>query len=99
MSTNSTRDRSAPRGRSRNPYEIADARTKLVKSIVAAESDARDARTEKLRALRLAKEDVDRAEAIANPKPPIVEKKPRVGGVTKHPKKLASTNSLNHPKQ
>jgi len=68
-SSDPSRNRPVARGRARNLFEAADARTKLVKQIVAAENAALDARTVKLRALRMAKEEADLAEALANPKP------------------------------
>jgi hypothetical protein len=63
------RERNA-RTKAQSHFETADARTALVKQIVDAENKARDVKTAKLRALRLAKEEADRAEALANPKPP-----------------------------
>jgi hypothetical protein len=63
------RDRSGGRRKAQNHFEVADARTKLVKQLVEAENAAFDARTAKLRALRLAKEEAEQAEALANPKP------------------------------
>ena len=76
-SSDSPRNRPVARGRARNLFETADARTKLVKQIVAAENAALDARTVKLRALRMAKEEADRVEALANPKPATPAKKRR----------------------
>jgi hypothetical protein len=64
------------RKKAQNHFEAAEARTTLVKQIVQAENAALDARTAKLRALRLAKEEADRAAAAANP-PPEPTKKPR----------------------
>jgi hypothetical protein len=61
------RDRDGARRRAQNHFEIAEARTSLVKQMVATENAALDARTAKLKALRLAKEEADRAEAAANP--------------------------------
>jgi len=55
-------------------FEAAEIRTILVKQILADESAASARKTEKLRGLRLAKEDADRAEALANPKP-VAKKK------------------------
>jgi hypothetical protein len=52
-----------------NTHEVAEARTQLVKQMVDAENAALVAKTAKLRALRLAKEEADRANAAANPKP------------------------------
>lgn len=83
-SSDSPRNRPVARGRARNLFETADARTKLVKQIVAAENAALDARTLKLRALRLAKEEADRAEALANPKPPMPAKKRRASNGSGH---------------
>jgi multidrug resistance efflux pump len=65
------------RKKAQNHFEAAEARTTLVKRMVEAESAALDARTAKLKALRLAKEEADRAEALANPPPPSAPKKPR----------------------
>jgi len=70
-SSHPSRNRSMGRGKARDHFETADARTKLVKRIVEAENAVLDARTVKLRALRLAKEEVERIEALANPKPPV----------------------------
>jgi len=55
------------RKKAQNHFEAAEARTTLVKQMVQAESDANDAKTAKLRALRLAKEEADRAAAAAAP--------------------------------
>jgi hypothetical protein len=63
------RDRDGARRRAQNHFEIAEARTSLVKQMVATENAALDARTAKLKAMRLAKEEADKAEAIANPPP------------------------------
>ncbi|MEJ1967217.1 MAG: hypothetical protein WDN03_01060 [Rhizomicrobium sp.] len=69
------RDRDGARRKAQNHFELAEARTTLVKQMVDSERAALDARTLKLRALRLAKEEADRAEAAANPLPK--PKKPR----------------------
>ena len=66
------------RKKAQNTYEVAEARTKLVKQMVEAENAARDAKTIKLRALRLAKEEAERAEALAHPVAPVKAKKRRV---------------------
>lgn len=55
------------RKKAQNHFEAAEARTTLVKQMVQAESDANDAKTAKLRALRLAKEEADRAAAASAP--------------------------------
>ena len=67
MSNSPSRDRA--RSKAQSHFEVAEARTELVKQIVAAENAALAAKTAKLRALRLAKEEADRAEALANPAP------------------------------
>ncbi|MBS0473416.1 MAG: hypothetical protein JSR60_20265 [Proteobacteria bacterium] len=62
------RDHNARR-KAQNHFEAAEARTSLVKQMVAAENAMLDARTAKLRALRLAKEAEDAAAApTAKPK-------------------------------
>jgi hypothetical protein len=65
------------RRKAQNHFEAAEARTTLVKQLVASENAALDAKTAKLRALRLAKEEADRAEALANPAPAAPAKKTR----------------------
>ena len=62
-------ERDSARRRAQNHFELAEARTNLVKQMVDAERKALDTKTAKLRALRLAKEDADRLEA-ANAPPP-----------------------------
>jgi hypothetical protein len=71
------RDRTSVRRKAQSHFEAAEARTALVKQIVDAENAARDARTVKLRGLRLAKEEADRAEALANPPKPAATAKKR----------------------
>ena len=63
------RDREGARRKAQNHFEAAEARTALVKKIVDAERAASDAKTAKLRALRLAKEEADRIEAAKHPAP------------------------------
>ncbi len=58
------------RKRAQNHFELAEARTTLVKQMVDAERTALDAKTAKLKALRLAKEAADAAELAANPPAP-----------------------------
>ncbi|HWD27824.1 MAG TPA: hypothetical protein VG387_11710 [Rhizomicrobium sp.] len=67
------RDRDGARRKAQNHFELAEARTTLVKQMVDAERTALDAKTAKLKALRLAKEEADRAEAAANPPPPATK--------------------------
>ena len=63
------------RKRAQNHFELAEARTTLVKQMVDTERAALDAKTAKLKALRLAKEASDAAELAANPPAPKVKKK------------------------
>ncbi len=58
------------RRKAQNHFQIAEDRTQLVKKMVDAERANLDARTAKLKALRLAKEAADAAEAAANPPAP-----------------------------
>ncbi|MEI9887443.1 MAG: hypothetical protein WDN08_13270 [Rhizomicrobium sp.] len=71
------RDRDGARRKAQNHFEAAEARTNLVKKIMDGERAALDARTAKLKALRLAKEEEDRqsARVAAETAPP--PKKPR----------------------
>ncbi len=57
------------RRKAQNHFELAEARTTLVKQMINTERAALDARTAKLKALRLAKEAADAEEAAANPPP------------------------------
>ena len=63
------RDRDGARKRAQSHFEAADQRTALVKQMVEEERKATDAKTAKLRALRLAKEEEDRLKEAANPVP------------------------------
>jgi hypothetical protein len=65
-------ERDTARRKAQNHFELAEARTTLVKQMVDAERVALDSRTAKLRALRLAKEEADRVEA-ANAPPPAAK--------------------------
>jgi hypothetical protein len=62
--------RGEARRKAQNHFELAEARTTLVKQIMDAERSSLDAKTAKLKALRLAKEAADAAEAAAAPPPP-----------------------------
>ena len=73
--TNPLRDRVFPRRKSVNQADAAETRTQLVKQMVASESAALDAKTLKLRALRLAKEEAEKAEALANPPVKVAKKR------------------------
>lgn len=57
------------RRKAQSHFEAAEARSNLVKQMMDAERAALDAKTAKLRALRLAKESADAATAAANPPP------------------------------
>ena len=59
--------RDAARKRAMNHFAASEQRESLVKQMIAAERAAVDAKSAKLRALRLAKEEADRAAAAANP--------------------------------
>ena len=61
-------------------FKAWEDRTNLVKNMAAEERAATDAKTAKLRALRLAKEEADRAEALANPPPPPEKKSRKKAG-------------------
>ncbi len=75
-------ERDGARKRAQNHFELAEARTNLVKQMVDAERKALDTKTEKLRALRLAKEEADRIEAANAPAPaPKVRKAKAVKAV------------------
>lgn len=77
--TRSQSDRDAARGRAQKHFTSPTARDAAVMDEIARENAARDAKTEKLKALRLAKEQDDAAkaaaEALANP--PKVKKATR----------------------
>ncbi|HEX3674598.1 MAG TPA: hypothetical protein VHU87_10020 [Rhizomicrobium sp.] len=57
------RDRNAARKRAQNHFAAAEQRDTLVKQMVESERNATAAKTAKLKALRLAKEETDAAEA------------------------------------
>jgi len=69
------RDRDGARRKAHNHFELAEQRTSLVKQMTLTENAATDAKTKKLKALRLAKEEAEAAELAANPPPPVVKKK------------------------
>ncbi len=68
------RDRDGARRKAQNHFEAAEARTNLVKKIMDGERAALDARTAKLKALRLAKEEEDRKAAVAASAPAPAKK-------------------------
>ncbi len=63
---------------SNSVQEVWEKRTELVKKQTNAESAANDAKTARLKALRLEKEKQDAAEAAANPPPPAPKKRAAV---------------------
>ena len=62
-------ERDGARRRAQNHFELAEARTNLVKQMVDAERKALDTKTAKLKALRLAKEEADKLAVPAAPAP------------------------------
>ena len=74
MSSNS-KSRDAALRTANNAFQVWENRTQLVKQEMAAASAANDAKTARLKALRLAKEQQDAAEAAANPAPAAPVKK------------------------
>ena len=73
--TRTTSERDAARNRAQTHFAASEQRDMQVKQLIDSERTATDAKTLKLRALRLAKEEADRAEAAANP--PVPATKPR----------------------
>jgi len=69
-----THDRDVARKKAQNHFAAHDERTQVVKAMVAEENAANDAKTAKLRALRLAREEADRQAAADAPQP---ETKPK----------------------
>lgn len=74
--TRSTSERA--RNRANNHFAVAAQRDTLVKQMISTERAALDARTVKLRALRLAKEEADRIEAADAPQPEAKAPRKRV---------------------
>jgi hypothetical protein len=72
------RDRDGARRRAQNHFQVQAERDATVKAEIAHERAVSDAKTAKLRALRLAKEEAERQAALAAPpKPaPVKKKKP-----------------------
>ena len=79
------RDRTVARNRAQNHFATAEARTTLVKQMVESERAAVANKTAKLRALRLAKEEADRAAALLAP--PAVPARKRTKAAAKAPAK------------
>jgi hypothetical protein len=75
--TRSTSDKAAARNKAQAQFAASERRDAAVWEIIHAERAAVDARTAKLRALRLAKEEADRVAAANAPKPEPKPAKPR----------------------
>ncbi|MGZ5938039.1 MAG: hypothetical protein ACXWLK_11645 [Rhizomicrobium sp.] len=73
------RDRDGARKKAQNHFAVREERDSAIKQEINRERAANDAKTEKLRALRLAKEETDRevARLAAVGAPPPKPKKPR----------------------
>jgi hypothetical protein len=69
-----TSSKNAARNRAQSHFAASEQRDETVKQMIAAEAAARDAKTAKLRALRLAKEAQDREALLLNPPPAPVKK-------------------------
>jgi hypothetical protein len=81
--TRSAGDKAAARNKAQAQFAASDRRDAAVWEIINAERAAFDARTAKLKALRLAKEEADRIAAANAPKPETPVRKPRVSRKTK----------------
>ncbi len=66
-------DRNDPQNRAQAVFTASEQRDKSVRAEIEKERAATDAKTARLRALRLAKEAADAAEEAANPKPVIAK--------------------------
>lgn len=75
--TRSSSDKAAARNKAQAQFAASERRDAAVWDIIHAERAAVDARTAKLRALRLAKEEADRVAAANAPKPEPKAAKPR----------------------
>jgi hypothetical protein len=75
--TRTTSDRNVARARAQNHFAASEQRDSLVKEMIEAERAATAAKTAKLKALRLAKEEADRIEAANAPKPEPAPKRAR----------------------
>jgi hypothetical protein len=67
--TKSPADSENARKRAQNFFAASEQRDNVVRQMIADERTATDAKTAKLRALRLAKEEADRVAEAHNPKP------------------------------
>ena len=75
--TRSANERNTARTRAQNHFQAAERRDQLVRDEIARERAATDAKTAKLRALRLAKEEADRASSLSNGEAAPKARKPR----------------------
>jgi hypothetical protein len=78
--TRSTTERDAARTKAQSHFQASEKRDQLVREEIARERAAVDAKTAKLRALRLAKEEEDRV-AAANAPAPVAKTKKRARAV------------------
>jgi hypothetical protein len=76
--TRSTSDKSAARARAQNHFAASEQRETAVRQMIENERAAVAARTDKLRKLRLAKEEADRIAAANAPAPVKPAAKPRM---------------------
>lgn len=77
-----TSSKDIARKRAQNHFTASEQRDSIVKQMIANERAAVDAKSAKLRALRLAKEEEDRQAALNAPPPPAPVKKTRARRVT-----------------
>ena len=77
--TRSQKDRDAARNRAQQHFTASEQRDVHLRQTIETERAATDAKTAKLRALRLAKEEADRVAAASAPQAPVAERvrKPR----------------------
>ena len=68
--SNASRKRDAAIRTANGAFQVWETRTQMVKQEMQAASDANDAKTARLKALRLEKEKLEAEEAAANPPPP-----------------------------
>ena len=72
-----TTSKDVARKRAQNHFAASEIRDTTVKQMIEAERAATEAKTAKLRALRLAKEEEDRQAALAAPPPPAKKSRAR----------------------
>ncbi len=77
-----TSSKDAARKRAQNHFTASEQRDSLVKQMIESERAATEAKSAKLRALRLAKEEADRQAALNAPPPPAPAKKAKTRRIT-----------------